>query len=66
MIALLLLLAASPPPPLPDRSEARRVIDHQLRSPPREEARLSPEEATILRQRYLDSIGRRLDPEAKR
>lgn len=62
MIALLLLAAA----PVPPESEARRVIDHQLRSPPREEARLSPEEAAILRQRYLESIGRRLEIEAKR
>lgn len=60
----LFLLAAAPPPPLPLESEARGVIEWQLRSPPRPEgtAALSPPEAAIIQQRYLDSIGQRLQP----
>lgn len=53
----LLLLASTPPL----ASDARRVIEWQLRSPSRPDsaAGLSAEEAAIVRQRYLDSIGQR-------
>lgn len=63
MILLLAAATAAPPAPLPLESEARRVIEWQLRSPPREGdlTRLSPDEAEAIRQRYLQSIGQRLD-----
>jgi hypothetical protein len=68
MIALMILAAApsalqTPPPPLPMDSEARRVIDRQLASPPRSgpAAGLSPEEADKINERYLASIGARLE-----
>jgi len=56
MLSLLLIASA---PALSD--EARRVIEWQLRAPPRapETAGLSPEEAANIRQRYLESIGAR-------
>lgn len=55
----LLLAAAVPVAPAAD--QARRVIEWQLRSPPREgdAAGLSAEEAEAVRQRYLQSIGER-------
>jgi hypothetical protein len=55
----LLVAAAAPVPPVPD--QARRVIEWQLRSPPRDEqaAGLSVEEAEVIRQRYIESIGQR-------
>lgn len=65
MIAPLLLTAlAVPPLPLPLESEARRVIEWQLASPPREgrESGLSPDEAEAVHRRYLDSIGETLEP----
>ena len=52
MLALLLLTAT------PEPDAARRVIEAQLRAPPRQESGLSPEEAAVIRQRYLESIGR--------
>lgn len=58
---LVWLLLAAPPPPLPVESEARRVIEWQLRAPPRSEAELSAEEAALIRQRYLESIGQRVE-----
>ncbi|WP_313804529.1 hypothetical protein [Sphingobium sp.] len=65
---LLLLLAAAPPPlppPLPSKAPpenaARRIVDWQLQSPPRIDAELSAEEATRVRQRYLESIGQRVE-----
>lgn len=53
------LAAATPLPPRPD--QARRVVEWQLRSPPREGAAagLSAEEAETIRQLYLQSIGQR-------
>jgi hypothetical protein len=61
MFPIIALLAAAPPPPLPPVSEARAVIEWQLRAPPRtgSEAALSPEEAAAIQQRYLQSIGQR-------
>lgn len=59
MFCLCLLLAATPAPPQPD--QARRVVEWQLRQPPREQDAygLSAEEAEIIRNRYLQSIGQR-------
>lgn len=56
MLCLILLLAA------PEPDNARRVIEWQLRSPPRaeESTGLSAEEAQAVRSRYLQSIGQRL------
>lgn len=68
MIAPLLLAAANPlatpPLPLPMESEARRVIEWQLASPPREGrgGGLSPDEAEVIHRRYLESIGETLKP----
>jgi len=65
MIAPLLLTAlAVPPSPLPLESEARRVIEWQLASPPREgrDGGLSPSEAEVIQRRYLESIGEMLEP----
>ena len=58
MFCLFLLAAA---PTLPPVDEARRVIEWQLRAPPRtpDTTGLSPEEAQVLRQLYLQSIGQR-------
>ncbi|HKT75468.1 MAG TPA: hypothetical protein VJQ78_01965 [Sphingobium sp.] len=58
MFCLFLLAAA---PTLPPVDEARRVIEWQLRAPPRtpDTSGLSPEEAQVLRQLYLQSIGQR-------
>ena len=60
MLYLCLLSAAAPTLPQPD--QARRVIEWQLRSPPRaqESTGLSTEEAEVIRNRYLQSIGQRL------
>lgn len=60
MFCLCLILAAAPTLPQPD--QARRVIEWQLRSPPRaeESSGLSAEEAEIIRNRYLQFIGQRL------
>ena len=57
MLALLLLTAAPQSPTPPDT--VRRVIEAQLRAPPRQESGLSTEEAAVIRQRYLESIGQR-------
>lgn len=59
MIALLVMLDS--PPPLPVESEARRVIEWQLKAPPRKEEELSAEEAARVRGLYLESIGRRVE-----
>ena len=58
MFCLFLLAAA---PTLPPVDEARRVIEWQLRAPPRtpDTSGLSPEEAQVIRQLYLQSIGQR-------
>lgn len=60
MLCLCLLLASAPTLPTPDN--ARRVVEWQLRSPPRaqENTGLSAEEAEVIRNRYLQSIGQRL------
>ncbi len=60
MLYLCLLSAAAPTLPQPD--QARRVIEWQLRSPPRapESTGLSAEEAEVIRNRYLQSIGQPL------
>lgn len=60
MFCLCLLLTSAPMLPQPD--QARRVIERQLRSPPRaeESSGLSAEEAEVIRSRYLQSIGQRL------
>ena len=60
MLYLCLLSAAAPS--LPQPNQARRVIEWQLRSPPRaqESTGLSAEEAEVIRNRYLQSIGQRL------
>ena len=60
MLCLCLLLASAQTLPQPD--QARRVIEWQLRSPPRtpESTGLSAEEAEVIRNRYLQSIGQRL------
>lgn len=54
------LLTAAPLPPI--ENQARRVIEAQLLSPPREQisSGLSAEEAEIIRNRYLQSIGQAL------
>ena len=59
MFCLCLLLAAAPMSSQPD--QARKVVEWQLRSPPREQdsTGLSAEEAEIIRNRYLQSIGQR-------
>lgn len=59
MVALWVMLAS--PPPLPVESETRRVIEWQLRAPPRNEAELTAEEAARVRALYLESIGRRVE-----
>ena len=60
MFCLFLLLASAPAAPQPDH--AHRVIEWQLRAPPRsqESTGLSAEEAQAIRTRYLQSIGQRL------
>ena len=60
MLCLCLLLASAPTLPAPD--QARRVVEWQLRSPPRvqESTGLSAEDAEVIRNRYLQSIGQRL------
>lgn len=70
MVCLPLLAAAAAT--LPPIDQARRVVEWQLRAPPRspESAGLSPEEAQVIRQRYLQSIGERppqpsTDPQAR-
>lgn len=64
MFAVILAAAAAVPAPLlrnswSPTSEARTVLDRQLRSPPRENAAggVSPEEADAIMARYLASIG---------
>ncbi|HKY79902.1 MAG TPA: hypothetical protein VJM09_00335 [Sphingobium sp.] len=54
---LLLLLAA----PATSEGSFREVMEAQLRSPPRPDANtgLSAQEAAVIRQRYLESIGQR-------
>lgn len=58
MVVLLLMAAAPAPAPA---GEARRVVEAQLKAPVREDAGLSAEEAAVVRQRYLESIGRRVE-----
>ncbi|WP_257557709.1 hypothetical protein [Sphingobium sp. CFD-2] len=58
MVVLLLMAAAPAPAPA---GEARRVVEAQLKAPVREDAGLSAEEAAVIRQRYLESIGRRVE-----
>ncbi|AJR23700.1 MULTISPECIES: hypothetical protein [Sphingobium] len=58
MVVLLLMAAAPAPAPA---GEARRVVEAQLKAPLREDAGLSAEEAAVIRQRYLESIGRRVE-----
>ncbi|MFB9051178.1 hypothetical protein ACFFV8_20970 [Sphingobium indicum] len=58
MVVLLLMAAAPAPVPV---GEARRVVKAQLKAPVREDAELSAEEAAVIRQRYLESIGRRVE-----
>ena len=58
MVVLLLMMAA--PAPMP-AGEARRVIEAQLKAQAREDATLSAVEAALIRQRYLESIGRRVE-----
>ena len=55
----LFLLAAAPALLLQD--DARRIVEWQLRSPPRGpgSSGLGAEEAAIIRNRYLQSIGQR-------
>jgi len=64
MMALVLMMSAktptSAPTPVP-AGEARQVVEAQLKAPAREDALLSAEEAALIRQRYLESIGRQLD-----
>lgn len=61
-------VAAPPAPAMPDdrmlRSDARAVVRSQLASPPRTGAAggVSAEEADVIMQHYLASIGKRLDP----
>jgi len=68
MLALFILAAApaatpAPPAPLPIESEARSVVDWQLRAPPRseEDIRLEAPEAEAIYKRYLGSIGKLLE-----
>lgn len=63
MFSLILLLATAPESP-PRKSEARDLIEWQLRAPPRAdgEAALSAGEADMIYKRYLQSIGQRLEP----
>ena len=58
MLHLFLLTAAPVQPPV---DQARRVMEWQLRAPPRapDTTGLSPEEAQVIRQLYLQSIGQR-------
>ncbi|KXU31687.1 hypothetical protein A0J57_21660 [Sphingobium sp. 22B] len=58
MVVLLLMAAAPAPAPA---GEARRVMEAQLKAPVREDAELSAEEAAVIRRRYLESIGRRVE-----
>ncbi|WP_302621763.1 hypothetical protein [Sphingobium fuliginis] len=37
------------------------MVEAQLKAPVREDAGLSAEEAAVIRQRYLESIGRRVE-----
>lgn len=62
MLYLLPLMAATAQP-LPQPSEARQIVEWQLRSPPRPDTRtkLSTREADAIIQAYLRSIGQRLD-----
>ena len=64
MMVLLLTMSATTPTsattPVP-AGEARQVVEAQLKAPAREDALLSAEEAVLIRQRYLESIGRRVE-----
>ncbi|WP_150291501.1 hypothetical protein [Sphingobium estronivorans] len=59
MILLMVMLAS--PPPMPVESEARRVVEAQLRAAPRVEDELSAEEAARIRQLYREAIGQRVE-----
>jgi len=68
MLALFILAAApvatpAPPAPLPLESEARSVVEWQLRASPRseEDMRLEAAEAEAVYKRYLGSIGKMLE-----
>lgn len=68
MLALFILAAApavtpAPPTPLPIQSEARSVVEWQLRAQPRseEDMRLEAQEAESIYRRYLGSIGKMLE-----
>jgi hypothetical protein len=66
MMMLLVMLAS--PAPAPVESEARRVVEWQLKAAARTEAELSAEEAARIRGLFLESIGRRVEkaPDAGR
>ncbi|MFC0303278.1 hypothetical protein ACFSTI_05505 [Rhizorhabdus histidinilytica] len=74
MMAILIAAAATvaetppPPPPALHRGVARSVIESQLATPPRTGAGagLIPEEADAIIQRYIASIGQRLDPDEEK
>ncbi|WP_022681865.1 hypothetical protein [Sphingobium bisphenolivorans] len=59
----LLLIGAAAPLTQPQPDQARRIVEWQLRAPPRTEAeaQLSPAEAGAIADAYLRSIGQRLD-----
>ena len=65
MSVLLLLAAAASPalPAAPSRTEARAVVDAQRAAPPRtgDAGGLSAAEAALVMQRYLASIGKRVE-----
>jgi hypothetical protein len=55
--------SGSPIPSAPMLSETRTVIEAQLNSPPRSgrDGGLTPDEAAIVEQHYLESIGKRVE-----
>lgn len=55
---------STPPAQQPQQSEARTVMQGQLNAPPREDIQLIPEEAQVITQRYLQSIGKPLDKDS--
>jgi hypothetical protein len=55
--------ASAPPIPAPARTEARTVVEAQLNTPPRygPAGGLTANEASLVEQRYLQSIGKRIE-----
>ena len=65
LLAMALLPAAAPPDaaPPPARTTARGAVERQLAAPPTRPGTMRGEEATRIRENYLDRIGQKLVPQ---